>query len=174
MLLFPNLTDQRECNNCSIYSGHPWKPCTLWYISPWFQTQRITVTIVITTIIIAAGMSIEVPYVGEKMFMSTGLTVISELLPNIIFQFVPGCVIEIIYMISYNVDLIKELLQTSGWRQTPRKQLTYLRGLCCEIHISYNKNDWVFLHHKVGQYLHQCKEKSQCELFLMDHNLNSV
>ena len=76
------------------------------------------------------------------MFMSTGLTVISELLPNIIFQFVPGCVIEIIYMISYNVDLIKELLQTSGYNDKPRENnLTYLRGLCCEIHISYNKND---------------------------------
>ena len=49
--------------------------------------QKKKIIIVIATIIIAAGMSIDVPYVMEKMFMSTGLlTVISESAPNNNFQ----------------------------------------------------------------------------------------
>ena len=31
---------EKSCKNWSIYLGHPWKPCTLWYISPGFQTQK--------------------------------------------------------------------------------------------------------------------------------------
>lgn len=43
---------EKSCKNWSIYPGHPWKPCTLWYNYPQ-DSKHKKIIIVFATIIIA-------------------------------------------------------------------------------------------------------------------------
>ena len=63
---------EKSCKNWSIYLGHPWKPIIALSDTYPQDSKHKKIIIVSATIITADGMSIEVPYIGEKCSWQQG------------------------------------------------------------------------------------------------------